>query len=378
MKDIRLFCESGPAEEKDGLVWKTAARTGVWHRSPLPGGDPLTIDRPLLEDVTRAFSEGAWEHVTVPLSHRDRVDENTGFVRALRVEDDPRRPGQAVLKAGIKFTEPDIRDKVLRGSIANCSVGISLKGHTRTEDGRHFPRVLKHLALTNQPWLNGLDPFGELAASMDGTKPVTWFRQGGDIPAEVLAAIGGTQPRQEARTDPEVTAALRVVVANPTEEGGADMGNEKGGEEVLTLSMEDLEALVDRKVKERTDTGALALSQTQRELHAMKVSAKVEALQRQGHSPAVLKLAEQFYLADEQQDAMLTLSREDGDDVPVSVTDVVDTLLAAIPATALHTSQPSVAALAMDPDRQQSVKDQADELMEDMRTGQVAQVGGGA
>ncbi len=164
-----LFCEDGgDVVESDGLVWKTAARTGSWKMSPLPGGKPLVIDKPLLEDVQNAFSEGAWEHVTVPLSHKDRVDENTGYVRALKIEDDPARPGQALLRAGIKFTEPEIEQRVKRGSIANCSVGISLSGVKRTEDGKFFPRVLKHIALTNQPWLNGLTPFGEgsMAASL--------------------------------------------------------------------------------------------------------------------------------------------------------------------------------------------------------------------
>jgi hypothetical protein len=157
-----LFCDGGPAEiGDDGLIWKTAARTGTWKLSPLPGGEPLTIDKPLLDDVQAAFDDGAWEHVTVPLSHADRVDENTGYVKALKVEPDPHRPGQHVLRTGIKFTDPDVRKKVSEGSIANCSVGVSLSGHTRTEDGKFFPRVLKHVALTNRPWLNGLAPFGE-------------------------------------------------------------------------------------------------------------------------------------------------------------------------------------------------------------------------
>jgi Zeta toxin len=166
-----LFLDDGAAAsapDGDGLVWKTVCRTGQWRLSPIPGGKPLVIDKALFDDVKRAFDDGAWEHVTVPLSHKDRVDENTGYVKALKVEEDARRPGEYVLRAGMRFTDPAIREKVTNGSIANTSVGIALTGHTRTRDGKHYPRVLKHVALTNQPWLDGLEPFGEqLAAAQE-------------------------------------------------------------------------------------------------------------------------------------------------------------------------------------------------------------------
>jgi predicted ABC-type ATPase len=166
-----LFCEGESAMLKDGLVWKTVCRTGQWKLSPMPGGKPLVIDEELFDDVVAAFDEGAWEHVTVPLSHEDRTDENTGFVEKLMKVADPRRAGQWLLRAGIRFTEPEIKGKVLRGTIANTSVGVSMRGHHRTEDGRFWPRVLKHVALTNRPWLNGLEPFGSEAGAVAASLP---------------------------------------------------------------------------------------------------------------------------------------------------------------------------------------------------------------
>lgn len=158
-------------EDDRGLIWKTALRTGEWAMSPGPGAKPvakplvvkLRTDAPEreigLENLVEAFYSPAMDHVTVPLSHADRVDENTGFVRELRVQEDPNNPGQHVLQAGYDFTEPEIKDKVKRGTIANNSVGV-LFNYVRKLDGRKFPQALGHIALTNKPWIGGLTPFG--------------------------------------------------------------------------------------------------------------------------------------------------------------------------------------------------------------------------
>lgn len=167
---VELFCAaaSGDAvEQKDGLIWKVALRTGKWKRNPIPGAKgPLVVDKAFLDELKVNFDDQGWEHVTIPLSHVDRVDENTGYVRQLEVVADPKRKGQYLLKAGMEFTEPDIKGKVERKSIANVSVGVGFDV-VRTEDGKKYGRLLKHIALTNMPWINGLTPFGEqLAASI--------------------------------------------------------------------------------------------------------------------------------------------------------------------------------------------------------------------
>lgn len=162
---VELFMDAGDIELEGDLLYMPICKTGTWKVSPLPGNDPLVIDKGLFDDVVTAFKEGAWEHVTVPLSHKDKVNENTGFVKELDVRADPTRDGEYKLYAGVKFTEADIKAKVENRSIAGSSVGIAMDGITRTRDGKHFPRVLKHVALTNQPWIDGLYDGEELAAS---------------------------------------------------------------------------------------------------------------------------------------------------------------------------------------------------------------------
>ena len=167
-----LHCADGPVQEdENGLIWKELAREGelaMW-----PGANQKPIEKPLriklraddpkgevsLEDIYESFYDGAVDHVTVPLSHSDRVDENTGFIEELRIEDVPGEPGRRRLMAGHRFTEPDIKEKVKRGSIANTSIGVVFN-YVRKRDGKKFTQVLAHNALTNKPWFSGLTPFG--------------------------------------------------------------------------------------------------------------------------------------------------------------------------------------------------------------------------
>lgn len=164
--------QTGFSEEDDGLIWKTVLRTGVWALTPGAGQKPVT--KPLkvvrdnakegeiaLSDILNSFEDGAVEHVTVPLSHTDRVDENTGFAKKLRIIDGT--DGSSLLQAGLFFTDPSIKVKVLEGSIANTSVGL-IFDYPRKRDGKKYKVAMQHTALTNRPWIDGMEPFG-IAAS---------------------------------------------------------------------------------------------------------------------------------------------------------------------------------------------------------------------
>jgi hypothetical protein len=178
------------ATEEDGLVWKDILRTGVWTHTPLGGRvvkKPLQIRRdgesdPVngvisLAELYENFNDGAIPYVTVPLSddekdHKNIARLNTGFVRKLKLED---RDGVSVLRAGIDFTEPDVKGKVLRGTIPDVSAGVPFNV-TRRSDNRHFNTVLDHVCLTRKPFVDKLTPFGIAAA--DGEElPVEAYEQ---------------------------------------------------------------------------------------------------------------------------------------------------------------------------------------------------------
>ncbi len=163
-----IFLSGGKTSETDDLVWKDILREGEWAYRPGAGGKPVpvplrvvagkaTSDKEIgMADLIASFDEQALDHVTVPTTHADKPEENTGFVKKLKIED---RNGKKSLQAGIEFTEPDIKGKALRGSIANTSAGVVFN-YVKKDTGKTYDQVLGHVALTNKPWINGMKPFG--------------------------------------------------------------------------------------------------------------------------------------------------------------------------------------------------------------------------
>ena len=66
----------------------------------------------------------------------------------------------AKLVAKMEITEPDVKEKVLRGTFADVSCGIPWSIVSR---GKKYGATLEHVAITNRPFIDGLGPF--LAAS---------------------------------------------------------------------------------------------------------------------------------------------------------------------------------------------------------------------
>jgi hypothetical protein len=151
-------------EDDDGLIWKPMLPVGIWKVGPngrplrvVPGKSPDQRQAIGMQDIIESFNANALPHVTIPKTHEDAVDENTGFIRKLRVGT---HKGIKTLFGGHGFTDKKIKGKVVEGSIANTSVGLEFD-YIRKDDGKKFPIVLRHNALTNRPWLGRrLAPFG--------------------------------------------------------------------------------------------------------------------------------------------------------------------------------------------------------------------------
>jgi hypothetical protein len=172
-----------PVEETDdGLIWAPIARSGMLATRPGPNGEKL--DSPLifvpghsdnqlkeigLQDIHDAFKDKAHEHVTIPIDmrisgedipgHNNRVYQNTGEILDIKIIDSKRTPGEKVLCGLHKFTEPDIKGKVKRGTIPSRSCGL-LYDYKNTTTGKVYPISLDHVALTHKPWVGGMAPYG--------------------------------------------------------------------------------------------------------------------------------------------------------------------------------------------------------------------------
>jgi hypothetical protein len=176
-----LAFEGAGAVEEEGLVWKDILRSGTWTHMPTNKGlvkQKLSIvaegesdpDNGVisLSELQSNFDDGAVPYVTVPLSddtkdHKNIARLNTGFVRKLRML---KKDGKDILQAGIDFTEPEVKAKVLRGTIPDCSAGVPFDV-TRRKDNKTFKTVLDHVCLTSKPFMDGLGPFGIEAADSE-------------------------------------------------------------------------------------------------------------------------------------------------------------------------------------------------------------------
>lgn len=162
-------------EDDSELLWAPILRSGTLATRPGANGqkvhDPLVFvaghsDDPRqeigLQDLIDAFDAGAVQHVTIPTTHENNVLDNTGFIEGMKLADSTLRQGETVLMAAHRFTEPDVRGRVERGSVANRSCGI-LYDYTNTESGQTFPSVIEHVCLTNRPFVPGMEPYGQLS-----------------------------------------------------------------------------------------------------------------------------------------------------------------------------------------------------------------------
>jgi hypothetical protein len=302
----------GSSEEirmgEDGLIYKTVLREGEWKFSPGPGQVP--INKPIkvvkdgasdgrsriisMKELKSNFDNKIKDHVTIPLSHDNKVDENTGYIRQVRIGED--ESGRAILEAGFDFTEPDIKGKVERGTIANTSAGV-LFDYIHKESGKKFNAILDHAALTNSPWLNGMKPFG-IEASED---------------LQVVAFSEDNQPTIEIGGEvmPETTEEKKDEVVTPEDTLAKKLGL---SEDEITSRLAEYNEL---KAKDKKH----------------EVDAQITEWQDKGVTPAVLSEAKAILMADEGA-VVLNLS-EDGAAKPQTASQLVDRLISAIPTVKL-------------------------------------------
>lgn len=344
-----MYFDDSETTVEDGLVWKTIMREGTWKYSPGPGGRP--VNKPItvvangksdrnklvisLEELKENFEAGAKEHVTIPTSHDDKVHENTGFIEALKIDEDAN--GRKVLKAAHRFTDKKIKEKVKEGSIANVSAGV-LFDYVKKETGKKFNAILGHSALTNSPWLNGMDPW-EFNAS------------------EELHVISFSEENEEG------DMSNSDISTEPTQ----------GGETVSTLGTEtqttffDELGLSEDEVRERLSR----LESVEAENRKNAIEAKCDSWQKEGKTPAIVKEAKAALLADKGEVAYNF--SEDGQAKSLSLSEVVERLVAASPTINLSEEQVTEEQVAGEtPDSDTDKENKLADLSVDERTEIVA------
>lgn len=196
LAEVHLADGEATESSEGGFVIKEVLRTGEWPVIPTGAGvlpKPLRIIRDgksnkddgviALAEIVENFKAGAIPAPQVPLSddnkdHKNITRLNTGFVRDLWIEDSD---NGSKLVAKMEFTEPDVREKVLRGTYADVSCGIPWQIRAR---GKQYGTCLEHVCITNRPFIDGLGPFFAASDERPDDPEITHFGllegQGGD------------------------------------------------------------------------------------------------------------------------------------------------------------------------------------------------------
>lgn len=368
--------KSDSQTEKDGLIWKPILREGNWRfRPPSQGGvkkDLKIISGKAsdisseigMEDLVDSFKAKAWDHVTIPKSHLNKVDENTGFIRDLKIEEDPTKPGRKVLMAAHEFVDEEIKGKVSNGSIANNSCGIEM-GYVDKESGKVYPSVLKHSCLTNEPFIHGLAAFDEkdkedqifFDEAIETEEKVDFSelinkaveKQGESIISKVKELLtkkeetsynNSNQPVVE-----ELTEATNGGFANmPIELKDLNLSEEDSNKVASFLADQEASIKADAEAAAKNDA-EIALSEAQAENERLQaevaanrekertgeVDSYIDELKELGfdESPGFLTAVRNVLLADTGENT-INFS-EDGTDKSLNVTDVVKTLVSSLP-----------------------------------------------
>lgn len=299
----------GVIVNEQGWIKKPILRTGEWTETPNGGQKPLKVAMVHLQMLKQAFDDGAFERVTVPKTHADLPTENTGFVKALEIEEHPDMPGEYVLSAWIKFTDPDTEKAVRLGNVWNCSVMLE-DDVVRPSDSKTFPIALRHVSLTNFPWIDNLPGFTQ--ASRD------WLTY------QLLDEQGADEMELSEEVRDQLTQLAKFSDAGITIEEALELARNR-------------EQLVEREGKLQTQL--LQLARTQRKSHVKEVVLALEGkhsvdgvtvVEEHRHYPAVIE-ATRKALESLPLSGTMKLSR-DGVEQELNLESLVLSIVNAIPA----------------------------------------------
>jgi hypothetical protein len=400
-----IHLADGAVELEDGLLWKEILRECSYPHTPGPKGlepRPFSVVKTgasevtpghlkvSMEELVNNFDSGAFrDNVTLPLTDEPGTDHkkdiarfNTGFVKRLKIVE---KDGVSRLLGGMDFTEDEIGGKCQRGTIRNCSSGVYVA--PEGFDGL----ALKHVALTNSPFIKDLEPFGQqLAASdeaedfdeivpisieseqkyhrvkiieqfgrkyaapyrkVDGEEDISpphlWFEVDWLTPAPETTPDPSSEEEvseEETHEPPAAVAASEheagslqwasrqrqeLLSRNANNPGGPKLPSRNIADALTGLELSDEQRQAIQALQEKADRGA----RIEREA---KVDRRIAELGDAGwkDQPGFLKAIRQLLLADDGETAAVVELSDDpnrSDERSMTVTEAIEHLLAALP-----------------------------------------------
>jgi len=332
---IEVHLADADVREDSGFIVKEILRAGEWPVIPTKGA---IVNKPLkialdgasskddglisLSELVANFRAKAIPNVQIPLSddeddHKNTTRVNTGFVRDLWLDGDR-------LVAKMEFTEPEIKDKVLRGTYADVSCGIPW---SVVSQGKRYGAALEHVCITNRPFIDGLGPF--LAASEGQPIDVQHFGTAersseAETEAKPRAQTSGSPASGDAALD-QARRLRELRLAQPTTHVGGPNMPPTGIEALDQLELSDearvaLQGILDENATLRSHNRASDADKRIDELKGLGLQER----------PGFLTLYRQIFLSDDGGAAVVLLSDSGQEKERLSALQILDRALEAL------------------------------------------------
>lgn len=213
-------------EKKDGFYYAQVLKCGEF----IYDGQKFTITPERIAKMVANFEKKV-KGDKVPLNWRHDDNNDAGWVYTLQATKD----GQAAY-AAFQITEPGHRTKVDNGTVCYTSSEIDLD--FEDEHGQKHGPVFEGLALTNRPFLRGMEPISVLnfeeARHLEeeaGDKPST---QGGPMDKEEKLRL--EQERDELKKKLEAAEAEAAALKNKSTDSATELKLEEANRRIAELT----------------------------------------------------------------------------------------------------------------------------------------------
>lgn len=157
-KQYEVLLEDGKLEKlTKNLFKKQLVRFGAWV-DPHNPSRKMILDKKFAENLISNFKQKVINRIPVPLTHTDAPEFNTGELVDLSVEEDG-------LYGTLEIRDEETADKIRRDLIWDVSIGFD-EDYIDKRSGKQVGPALLHVALVNNPYLKGMNPFEAVKAAL--------------------------------------------------------------------------------------------------------------------------------------------------------------------------------------------------------------------
>lgn len=150
-----VISPEGKLELADGNQFRKQIVKFGRYVDPLNPGKKMSLNRAWAEQLLRNFKAKRAGRVAIPLTHTDAPQANTGELVDMQITDDG-------IDGVLDVRDPKTADAIRNDLIWDCSVSFD-NNYVDKKTGQDVGPTLFHVALVNNPYLKGMQPFQALS-----------------------------------------------------------------------------------------------------------------------------------------------------------------------------------------------------------------------